>query len=90
VTVALRPEAVSVAPLMSSGEPVPNTTPAQVEQVIYHGYMTHLYLRLPNGKPLIAFQQNRAGADGMPLAPGMQVQASWPEDAAQIVRDEPE
>jgi putative spermidine/putrescine transport system ATP-binding protein/spermidine/putrescine transport system ATP-binding protein len=90
VTVALRPEAVAVAPAGAGAEPAPNATAAQIEQVIYHGYMTHLYLRLPNGEPLIAFQQNRAGADGMPLAPGMQVQASWPEDAAQIVRDEPE
>jgi putative spermidine/putrescine transport system ATP-binding protein/spermidine/putrescine transport system ATP-binding protein len=91
VTIALRPEAVAVEPLASGErEGTPNTTPAQVEQVIYHGYMTHLYLRLPNGEPLIAFQQNRAGADGVPLAPGIRVRASWPEDAAQIVRDEPE
>jgi len=91
VTIALRPEAVAVDPIMSGGgERTPNATPAQVEQVIYHGFMTHLYLRLPNGDPLLAFRQNRAGSDGMPLAPGMQVHTSWPEESAQIVRDEPE
>jgi putative spermidine/putrescine transport system ATP-binding protein len=87
VTVALRPEAVAVAPAVGTG-PVPNTTGAVVEQIVYHGFVTHLHLRLPNGDPLIAFRQHATGSDGLPIHPGMHVTARWPDDAAQIVRDD--
>jgi putative spermidine/putrescine transport system ATP-binding protein len=88
VTVALRPEAVSVEPREAGGgDPSPNTTPATVEQVIYHGFITHLHLRLPNGDPLLAFLRQGNGTDGLPLAAGTAVTAGWQEDAAQIVRD---
>jgi putative spermidine/putrescine transport system ATP-binding protein len=56
VTVALRPEAISIAPAEAeNGVEAPNTTPAVVEQIIYHGFIKHLHLRLPNGDPLLAF-----------------------------------
>jgi hypothetical protein len=49
VTVALRPESIALAlPAAANGDPAPNTTPAIVEQVIYHSFVTHLYLRMPN------------------------------------------
>ena len=64
VTVGLRPEAVSVeGKTAGTGERTPNTTPAVIEQLVCHRYATHLYLRMPNGEPLIAFEQNRASRD---------------------------
>jgi putative spermidine/putrescine transport system ATP-binding protein len=87
-TVALRPESIAISPRGIAGdERSPNMVPALVEQVIYHGFVTHLHLRLPNGDPLIAFRQHGAGSDGLPIHPGMHVTASWPNDAGQVVRD---
>jgi hypothetical protein len=63
-------------------------TPAVIDQIIYHGFATHLHLRMPNGDPLIAFEQNRGEADRLPILPGMQVRASWAPESSQIVRDE--
>jgi putative spermidine/putrescine transport system ATP-binding protein/spermidine/putrescine transport system ATP-binding protein len=89
VTVALRPEAIALArPAAANGDPTPNTTPAIVEQVIYHGFITHLHLRLPNGVPLIAFRQNRAETGDAPSTPGAWLHASWPAESGHIVRDE--
>jgi putative spermidine/putrescine transport system ATP-binding protein/spermidine/putrescine transport system ATP-binding protein len=89
---ALRPESITLArPAAADGDPTPpNTTPAIVEQVIYHGFVTHLHLRLPNGVPLIAFRQNRAESDDAPSTPGAWLHASWPAESGQIVRDEAE
>ena len=89
VTVALRPESIALAsPAAADGDPAPNTTPAMVEQVIYHGFVTHLYLRMPNGAPLIAFRQNRAETSDAPSAPGTWLHATWPAVSGHIVRDE--
>jgi ABC-type Fe3+/spermidine/putrescine transport system ATPase subunit len=90
VTVALRPEAVvlETAGASDTAEPVPNMTPAVVEQIIYHGFATHLHLRLPNGEPLIAFEQNRVATGHPTICPGMDVRARWTPGSAQIVRDE--
>ena len=59
---ALRPEAVTIEStdeqLRESGYLI--RLPAMIEQIIYHGFATHLHLRMPNGEPLIAFEQNRA------------------------------
>ena len=87
---ALRPEAVIIetAAANDSREPAPNMSPAMIEQIIYHGFATHLHLRMPNGEPLIAFEQNRTAADQLPIRPGMQVHARWTPDSGQIVRDE--
>ncbi|HVM23113.1 MAG TPA: TOBE domain-containing protein, partial [Sphingomicrobium sp.] len=68
----------------------PNTSAAVVEQVIYHGFATHLHLRMPNGDPLIAFEQNRPASDQPVIRPGMQVYARWNPESGQIVRDEPD
>ena len=90
VTLALRPEAVALETASASDtvEPVPNRTPAVVEQIIYHGFATHLHLRLPNGEALIAFEQNRAATGHPTICPGMDVRASWTPESAKIVRDE--
>ncbi len=93
VTVALRPEAVRVQPAGSADEPsgVPrgiNATRAIVEQIVYHGFNSHLYLRQPDGEKLIAFQQNEAGLGGTAIQPGTAVRAYWAEEGNHIVRDE--
>ncbi|HXP02769.1 MAG TPA: polyamine ABC transporter ATP-binding protein [Stellaceae bacterium] len=87
-TIALRPEAVTIAPAETAeSDGSPNTTPAVVEQIIYRGFITHLYLRMPNDDPLVAFLQHGAQWEGMPVSPGMRVTARWTADAAQIVRE---
>jgi putative spermidine/putrescine transport system ATP-binding protein len=90
VTVALRPEAVVIEAAGDSdaAERVPNVTAAVIEQIIYHGFATHMHLRLPNGDPLIAFEQNRGGVDRAAIRAGMQVRARWAPESVQIVRDE--
>jgi putative spermidine/putrescine transport system ATP-binding protein len=90
VTLALRPEAVVIEPAGASkpAERVPNMTPAVIEQIVYHGFATHLHMRLPNGEPLIAFEQNRTEAEPLPIQPGMQVHARWTAESGHIVRDE--
>ncbi len=86
---ALRPESIALAPPAgANGGAIPNTTPAIVEQVIYHGFVTHLYLRMPNGAPLIAFRQNRAETGDAPSTPGTWLHAAWPAESGHIVRDE--
>jgi putative spermidine/putrescine transport system ATP-binding protein len=88
VTIALRPEAISVAPAETmDGGRLPNTTPAVVEQIIYHGFITHLHLRMPNGEPLLAFLRHETRSDEPPINSGMRVTARWTDDAAQIVRE---
>ncbi len=91
VTVALRPESITVEPLIveeaDNAPAPPNSADAVVEQIVYHGFVSHLYLRLPNGEPLIAYQQNQAAAASLSLAPGMRVRARWDEARNHIVRD---
>jgi putative spermidine/putrescine transport system ATP-binding protein len=87
-TVALRPEAVTVAAAETAeSDGSPNTTPAIVEQIISRGFITHLYLRMPNGDPLLAFLRQGSQLEGAPISPGMRVTARWAADAAQIVRE---
>ena len=93
VTVALRPESVKVAlpnETNAAGDagPRPNEVNALVDKVVYHGFVSHLYLRQVNGDPLIAFQQNETGSLASPIAPGSQVRAYWSEECTHVVRDE--
>jgi putative spermidine/putrescine transport system ATP-binding protein len=88
VTIALRPEAITVEPVAAAGgPPPPNTIDAVVEQIVYHGFVSHLYLRQKNGEPLLAFRQNHAGTVDSPLTAGMKVRAHWPEGSNHIVKD---
>jgi hypothetical protein len=68
-------------------EPKINEVDALVEKIVYHGFISHLYLRQNNGDLLIVFQQNEAGASP-PIAPGKRVRAYWSEESNHIVRDE--
>jgi putative spermidine/putrescine transport system ATP-binding protein/spermidine/putrescine transport system ATP-binding protein len=90
VTVALRPEAILIESVSTNDETerAPDMSRATIEQIIYHGFATHLHMRLPNGEPLIAFEQNRASADQRPFQLGMQVYARWNRESGRIVRDE--
>jgi putative spermidine/putrescine transport system ATP-binding protein len=88
VMVALRPEAISVQPFAGEGDAAPNCAPATIEQIIYRGSLTHLYLRLNDGEPLLAFHQNRAGERApAELAPGGRVMARWTEENNHLVAD---
>ena len=90
IIIALRPEAVTVHPIPPGPNPVdePNSTAATIEQIIYRGALTHLYLRMDGGEPLLAFHQNRAGERAPPeLAVGGRVVARWTEENNQLVTD---
>jgi putative spermidine/putrescine transport system ATP-binding protein len=88
VTLALRPEAVTVEALRVGDAALPpNSADAVIEQIIYHGFVSHLYLRQHNGDPLIAFQQNQGNRPGPALIAGMTVRARWAEASNHIVRD---
>jgi putative spermidine/putrescine transport system ATP-binding protein len=67
--------------------PFPNTANAVVEQIVYHGFVSHLYLKQKNGEPLIAFQQNQLSAAGPMITTGMEVRAHWAETSNHIVRE---
>jgi spermidine/putrescine ABC transporter ATP-binding subunit len=86
VTVALRPETIAVEP---RGRPdAPNQVAGTVEQVVYRGYVSHIYLRLDNGETLIAFQSNRSDEAGATPELGTRVVAVWDAASNRIVRDE--
>ncbi|WP_236571601.1 ABC transporter ATP-binding protein [Rhodovarius lipocyclicus] len=88
VLVAVRPEAIDLSP--PDAPAPPNGTPAVVEQVVYRGQMTHVYMRLDDGEPLLAYVANRAGgAQGASGAqPGDRVLASWLPAGNKIVADQ--
>ena len=74
---------------MEPGDAVsgPNRVLGIVEQVVYRGYVSHIYLRLDNGEPLIAFQS--ASDRGPPPGPGTRVVARWSAASNRVVHDEP-
>jgi hypothetical protein len=91
VTIALRPEAVRVVAPGGAGDAIerearPNEVSAPVEKVVYHGFVSHLYLRQANGEPLIAFPQNAADASTA-IEPGRQARAFWWAESNHVVRD---
>jgi ABC-type Fe3+/spermidine/putrescine transport system ATPase subunit len=80
VSLAVRPEAISVAPADEPG------LPATVAQVIYRGAVTHIYLKLDDGAELVAHQQNRgAGSAGLTLERGHRVVARWADDGNHLL-----
>jgi putative spermidine/putrescine transport system ATP-binding protein len=90
VTVALRPEAINVEPVSGGLTDGPNSVSGTVEQVVYRGFVSHIYLRLDNGEPLISVQSNRPGSEGgAPPPPGTRVRAYWNAASNRVVRDDP-
>jgi putative spermidine/putrescine transport system ATP-binding protein len=89
VTVALRPEAITVEPVPATPADDGNQVTGTVEQVVYRGFVSHTYVRLDNGEMLIAFDSHRPGArPGSPPAPGMRVRTRWAAASNRVVRDE--
>jgi ABC-type Fe3+/spermidine/putrescine transport system ATPase subunit len=84
ITISLRPEAISVHPMGPAG---PNRLPATIEQIVYRGSLTHLYLRLAGGQSLLVHHQNRMGEPAAPLTPGSQILATWAEESNHVVLD---
>jgi putative spermidine/putrescine transport system ATP-binding protein len=82
VTVALRPEAIVLEPAVAATEP--NSVIGIVEQVVYRGFVSHIYLRLVSGDTLIVFQSNGA----VPPGPGVRVLARWEPGSNRVVHDE--
>ena len=87
VTVALRPEAVIIDPAAPAD--APNSVLGTVDQVVYRGFVSHIYLRLDNGETLIAFQSNRPGSEGAASpARGARALARWAAASNRVVHDE--
>ncbi len=88
VTVAVRPEAVSIDTASDASASLANSVSGTVEQIVYRGFINHIYMRLPNGDPLIAYQPNRPGSNGATaIAPGATVRAHWDASSNRVVRD---
>jgi putative spermidine/putrescine transport system ATP-binding protein len=83
VTVALRPEVISIEPASAADEA--NSVLGTVEQVVYRGYVSHTYLRLDNGETLIVFQSG--SGSGAVNAPGTRVLARWVAASNRVVHD---
>jgi len=77
-TVSVRPEAIALEAGNGgeAGDGV-NTVRAQVDEIVYRGFISHYYLRLADGQQMVVFRQNQ-GNDGKPAhAKGDQVVARW-------------
>ena len=82
VTVAVRPEAITLA---AGASGAPNALPARVTQVIYRGASTHVHLALTDGTELVAVRQNRVGEAAEALEPGREVLACWTSEGNHVV-----
>jgi ABC-type Fe3+/spermidine/putrescine transport system ATPase subunit len=87
VVVSVRPEAVVVNRLNGSSPPhnVPNTIVAEIEQVIYHGFISHYYLKLQDGQELIAYQQNQTRDVAAAYAQGEKVIVRWDRSSNHVI-----
>jgi len=77
-TVSVRPEAIAIE-RSNAGEGGDsfNTVRAQVDEIVYRGFISHYYLRLSDGQQMVVFRQNQ-GSDGAPAyAKGDHVIARW-------------
>jgi putative spermidine/putrescine transport system ATP-binding protein/spermidine/putrescine transport system ATP-binding protein len=77
--VSVRPEAIVIEHSnagATQGDSF-NTVRAQVDEIVYRGFVSHYYLRLPDGQQMVVFRQNQ-GIDRMPTyAKGDEVVARW-------------
>lgn len=87
VTVSVRPEAVRIAKPDDAGYPPrkPNTVAARIDQIVYRGFITHYYLRLDDGKELIAYQQNHSRDAAVAFQQGEGVIASWDVSSTHVL-----
>jgi ABC-type Fe3+/spermidine/putrescine transport system ATPase subunit len=77
VTITVRPESINVQPLGTPSGLLSDAVQANVEQVVYRGYIHHYYLRLDSGEQVIAYRQSQADHPGGDCAAGDRVQLSW-------------
>ena len=87
ITVSVRPEALVLeADAAGAGAATgPNAVAAQVEQVIYRGFVTHFYLRLADGQELVAYQQNQTRAAASAFRQGDRVVARWDASSNHVI-----
>lgn len=87
VTVSVRPEAVIVARLNGKEIPAdaPNTVAAQIDQIVYRGFISHYYLRLRDGQEIIAYQQNQTRTSVDTYVQGDQVVARWDRSSNHVI-----
>jgi ABC-type Fe3+/spermidine/putrescine transport system ATPase subunit len=83
VTVALRPEKISVEAAGTEGA---GGLRAVLENLVYVGTAIHLHMRTKSGVRLIAHRQNITPLPTS-LVPGAQVQVSWEPASARILLD---
>jgi putative spermidine/putrescine transport system ATP-binding protein len=89
ITIAVRPEGVRLSAMRASDGDVANAVAVRVDQVVYRGALTHLYLRRPSGQEIIAVRPTAdAQIDGRIPAPLDEILVSWEARANRIVRDE--
>ncbi|TBW40728.1 ABC transporter ATP-binding protein [Siculibacillus lacustris] len=88
LTVALRPEAIRLDLAGTTGSG-PNRVATTIDQVIYRGLTTHVYLKRAGGEPLTAIRQNDDGAILAGLVPGAAVEAWWPDERNHVVAEDP-
>ena len=89
ILLALRPEAVSIAPYDGGTSSDNNSVVGVVEQVVYRGFVSHTYLRTGDGETVVAFQSNRPGSGDGALVVGAKVRAHWSAASNRVVRDDP-
>lgn len=85
VTILLRPEAIEIHELASKDMDEANFAYGTVEQIIYRGPTTHLYLRLRDGNKLVAHRQNNMGRA---VSVGDAVTARWSAASNRLVQGE--
>lgn len=87
VVVSVRPEAILVQ--RSNGAETspraPNSATAQVDQVVYRGFISHYYLRLQDGKEIIAYQQNQTREGAAVFQQGEKVLAYWDASSNHVI-----
>jgi len=89
ITVAVRPEGLRLAAAGPSPNGAANAAAVRVEQVVYRGALTHLYLRRPGGQEIIAVRPTtEAHIAGRMPAPEDEIVVSWAAGANRIVRDD--
>lgn len=86
VTIALRPEAVTIEPARAATGP--DCLLGTVEQIVYRGFISHIYLRLDDGETLIVFQSNQSGSgNATPVVSGSRVLARWNAGSNRVVHE---
>ena len=86
VTVAVRPEGIRLEP--AGGATAPNRVATRIEQVIFRGLTTHIYLARPSGEPMTVIRQNGDGESQLALRPGLSVDACWPTARNHVVAED--